>query len=82
MSRLLGLNPRWPSQPASLMHLHCVPTLHSWSHRVEDLEGRADIGTDSGDVLLLSTHVAVLGSTGLQGEENTHEEIRLKDPAS
>lgn len=64
MSRLLRLNPRRLSR-----WVRCAPTLHGRSHGVEDLEGRADVGTDAGDVLLLAAHVAVLGAAGLRRQE-------------
>lgn len=61
----------------------CIPTLHGRSHRVEDLEGRADVGTDAGDVLLLPAHVAVLRAAGLQRTGVMHRNgKRLKDSAA
>lgn len=52
-------------------------TLHSRCHRVEDLEGRADIRTNSWDVLLLPAHVAILRTTGLWKQE-IHRYIQAK----
>ncbi len=40
-------------------------TSYSRSDGVEDFEGGADVRADPSDVLLFSTHVAVLRTTGL-----------------
>ncbi len=55
-------------------------TSYSRSDGVQDFEGGADVGADPSDVLLFSTHVAVLRTTGLsRGNEREGLEHRVPD---
>lgn len=56
---------------SALSYFVRLRTLHGRCHRVEDLEGGADVGTNSRDVLLLAAHVAVLRTTRLW-RQDTH----------
>lgn len=71
-SRLLSLIPDRQFVPSRAVSYSVgVRTLHGRCHGVEDLEGIADIRTNSGDVLLLPAHVAILRTTGLW-RQDTH----------
>lgn len=68
---------------ANVHSQHVCRTLYRRSNGVEDFEGGADVRADPSDVLLFSTHVAILRTTGLfRGNEREREIGPLRNMSS